>query len=165
MFGLSIGKQVKPRERYRSGGGAELPYVFTGHYTAFRATRGAVHDHVELSLVPARRRNSRYGKHRAQPSRGEKLEVGRVLGYALILWLGVILSATMTPSISGLADPDRVMAWCDLSRIGPPPFDQLRTLNDVGLNVFLFVPLGLLVSAVARHRWKTLICAAARSHF
>ena len=29
----------------------------------------------------------------------EKLAISRVLGYALVVWLGVILAATMTPSI------------------------------------------------------------------
>jgi glycopeptide antibiotics resistance protein len=97
----------------------------------------------------------------------EKLAISRALGYALVFWLGVILSATMTPSISGLHDPDRAArattdtAWCDLSRIGPPPLDQLDTFNDVGLNVLLFVPLGVLVSAIGRHRWKTFTWAAA----
>ena len=53
------------------------------------------------------------------------------------------------------------MAWCDLSRIGPPPLDQLDTFNNVSLNVLLFVPLGVLVSAIGRHSWKTLMWAAA----
>jgi glycopeptide antibiotics resistance protein len=91
----------------------------------------------------------------------EKLAVRRALGGALIFWLGVILSATMTPSISGLSDPDRVMAWCDLSRIGPTSLGQLDTFNDVSLNVLLFVPLGVLVYATARRSWKTLMWAAA----
>jgi glycopeptide antibiotics resistance protein len=97
----------------------------------------------------------------------EKLAISRALGYALVFWLGVILSATMTPNISGLHDPDRAarattgMAWCDLSGIGPPPLDQLDTFNDVSLNVLLFIPLGVLVSAIGRHSWKTLMWAAA----
>ena len=91
----------------------------------------------------------------------EKLAISRALGYALVVWLGVILAATMTPSIEGMNDPDRMMAWCDLSRIGPPPLDQLDTFNNVSLNVLLFVPLGVLVSAIGRHSWKTLMWAAA----
>jgi glycopeptide antibiotics resistance protein len=91
----------------------------------------------------------------------EKLAMSRALGFALVFWLGVILSATMTPSISGMADPDRVMAWCDLSRIGPPSIGQFDTLNDVSLNVLLFVPLGVLVSARTRHRGKALLWATA----
>jgi hypothetical protein len=90
----------------------------------------------------------------------EKLVIRRALGCALAFWVGVILSATMTPSISGLDDQDRVMAWCDLSRIGPPTLDQLVTVNDVSLNVVLFVPLGFLISAITRHRWKILMLAA-----
>jgi glycopeptide antibiotics resistance protein len=97
----------------------------------------------------------------------EKLAISRALGYALVFWLGLILSATMTPSISGLHDPDRAarattgMAWCDLSRIGPPSLDQLDAFNDVSLNVLVFVPLGVLVSAIGRRSWKTLMWAAA----
>jgi VanZ family protein len=87
--------------------------------------------------------------------------IRRVLGHALVFWVGVILSATMTPSVRGLEDPDRVMAWCDLSRIGLPALAELESLNDVSLNVLLFVPLGVLVSAVPRKRYKALILAAA----
>jgi hypothetical protein len=94
-------------------------------------------------------------------STARRLACGRAVGYALVFWVGVILSATMTPSIDGIDDPDRVMAWCDLSRIGPPPIDQLGTLDDVSLNVLLFVPLGAVVSAVGRHRWKALLGSVA----
>jgi hypothetical protein len=91
----------------------------------------------------------------------EKLSIRRALGHALVFWVGVILSATMLPSISGLNDPDRRMAWCDLSRIGPPPIDQLATVNDVSLNVILFVPLGIVVGAMTKNQGKALVWAAA----
>lgn len=91
----------------------------------------------------------------------KKLIMRPALSYALVLSVGVILSATMTPSISGLNDPDRALAWCDLSRIGPPPLQQLFTVNDVSLNILLFVPLGILINAISRHKWKVLILTAA----
>jgi len=82
----------------------------------------------------------------------------------LLLALGVIVSATLTPSrgavhgaIAGQLPGGPGM--CDLHRIrpvAPAEFDA-----DVGLNILLFVPLGFALPFLARTRWTLAIVAGA----
>lgn len=58
---------------------------------------------------------------------------------------GTILAATLTP----LAGQPEVAAGsvrsCDFARMAPPPLEALLQVDDVSLNVLLFVPLGIAV--------------------
>ena len=69
--------------------------------------------------------------------------VNRAVAMLLIVSLGVILSATLTPSLDALRFGMVGTDTCDLSRIGPASWDELRQFGDPTFNVLLFVPLGL----------------------
>jgi glycopeptide antibiotics resistance protein len=80
---------------------------------------------------------------------------------ALIVSLGIILSATLTP-LGGSLDFDTVIPGsCDFSRIGLPPLGSFRGLNDTSLNVLLFIPLGFSVALLPRSRRALTVILAA----
>jgi len=92
------------------------------------------------------------------------LRSGQVLAGALVISLGIVLSATLTPSPSGLARDlsglgplEHYSPTCDLSRIGPAPIGDYLTLNNTSLNVLLLVPLGLTIGLLPASRRKTAI--------
>jgi len=83
---------------------------------------------------------------------GRVLGARRALGSLLVVGLGIILSATLTP-LRGSLDFDTVMRGsCDFSRMGLPPFSELRWMSDTSLNVLLFIPLGFSVALLPRSR-------------
>ena len=89
---------------------------------------------------------------------------GRVLAGALVISLGVVLSATLTPSpfgpqrdVARTNVPESYRPTCDLSRIGPAPIGDYLTLDDTSLNVLLLVPLGVTVGLLPASRRKTAI--------
>ncbi len=66
---------------------------------------------------------------------------GRVLAGALVISLGIVLSATLTPSPDGpqrafalAGDLESYRPTCDLSRIGPAPIGDYLTINNTSLN-------------------------------
>lgn len=85
------------------------------------------------------------------------LAVRRILAYALVVSATLILSATLTPGGQG----SRHGTSCDFSRVGPAPVAEILVIGEVSLNVFLFVPLGLVLSMVPRSRRKAGLLAAA----
>ncbi len=89
---------------------------------------------------------------------------GQALAGALVFSLGIVLSATLTPSpsglqrdISGLEPLEHYRPTCDLTRIGPAPIGDYLTINDASLNVLLLVPLGLTIGLLPASRRKTAI--------
>jgi len=92
---------------------------------------------------------------------GRALGARRAVAMALIVSLGIVLSATLTP-LRGVLDVAGVgTGSCDLSRIGPAPLRELLELNDTSLNVLLFVPLGVSIALIPRSRRKLGVVAAA----
>ena len=92
---------------------------------------------------------------------GRALDVRRAVASLLILSMGIILSATLTP-LRGSLDFDTVVPGsCDFSRIGLPPLSELRGINDTSLNVLLFVPLGFSVALLPRSRRTVAVIVAA----
>jgi glycopeptide antibiotics resistance protein len=89
------------------------------------------------------------------------LRVSRILGWALLMSLGVILSATITPSREALLFGAQGTGTCDLGRIGLASWQDLSHLNDTSLNVLLFVPLGLAIALCPRSRAKFIVLAGA----
>ncbi len=90
----------------------------------------------------------------------QALGVRRVLASVLLLSFGVILAATLTP-LRNAFDGGVGSGTCDLSRIGPASIEELRTYRDVGLNMLLFIPLGLAIGIAPRTRLKATVVAAA----
>lgn len=65
------------------------------------------------------------------------------LAFALILSVGIIAAATLTPGRDALLFGIPGSGSCDLSNVALPTIRDLRSFNDVSLNVLLFLPLGL----------------------
>jgi len=92
---------------------------------------------------------------------GRTLGVRRAVALALIVSLGIILSATLTP-LRGALDFGAVGSGsCDLSRVGFAPLRDLLRLNEASLNVLLFVPLGGSIAFLPRSRLNVIVVAAA----
>jgi len=95
----------------------------------------------------------------ASSSIGAYLRTSRGGAFLLVVSLGAVLSATVTP-IHPLM-PEAVHAQtCDLSRIGLAPLGYFRSINDTSLNVLLFMPLGLAAGLVPGSRRKVALVAA-----
>lgn len=92
---------------------------------------------------------------------GRALGTRRVVASLLLLSLGVIVSATLTPLDGGLDFESVGRGTCDLSRIGLPALGELRRLNDTSLNVLLFVPLGISIALLPRSRRTLLVVVVA----
>ena len=92
---------------------------------------------------------------------GRALGVRRTVALALIVSLGIILSATLTP-LRGALDFRAVgTGSCDLSRVGLAPLRELLRPNETSLNVLLFVPLGVSIAFLPRSRLKVVVLVAA----
>ena len=80
------------------------------------------------------------------------LDVSRLLGAAISASLGAIVLTTLAP----IGDPAVIgpqTGTCDLSRLGPSALSALLTINEISLNVLLFLPLGLTLG-VMRRSWQ-----------
>ena len=73
-------------------------------------------------------------------------------GVLLVLSLGAIVAATLTPGREALEFGVVGSGGCDLRRLVPPSVDELRTVPETALNVVLFVPLGLVVGLLPMPR-------------
>jgi glycopeptide antibiotics resistance protein len=89
------------------------------------------------------------------------LRTGPALSWALIVSLGFVLSATLTPAQEALDFGTVGSGSCDLSRVGLAPLRELLRLNETSLNVLLFVPLGVSIAFLPRSRLKAAILVAA----
>ena len=89
------------------------------------------------------------------------LRVSRIHGWALLMSLGVILSATITPSREALLFGAQGSGTCDLSTLGPGSWWELSHLDDTSLNILLFIPLGLAIGLCPRSRAKLMMLAGA----
>jgi hypothetical protein len=89
------------------------------------------------------------------------LRVSRIHGWALLMSLGVVLSATITPSREALLFGAHGSGTCDLSTFGPGTWWELTHLDDASLNTLLFIPLGLAIGLCPRSRAKLMMLAGA----
>ena len=92
---------------------------------------------------------------------GRSLRVARPVAWLMVLSLGVILAATMTPQWEALAYGARGSSSCDFSRVGLTPLRELLRLDDTSGNVFMFIPLGVMIGLVPSSRRKALVVVAA----
>ena len=90
---------------------------------------------------------------------GRALWTRRVVAWVMLLTLGIILSATMTPLRGAFESGSRASAACDLSRLGLPSLEELFR-GDVLLNILMFVPLGVAVALLPHSRRRTLVLLA-----
>lgn len=89
------------------------------------------------------------------------LAIGRAHAVALVVSIGIIVSATLTPLRGALTSGAVGSGVCDLSRIGPPPMRDLVGLTDTTLNLVLFAPLGAAIGLLPRTRWRAALLALA----
>jgi glycopeptide antibiotics resistance protein len=92
---------------------------------------------------------------------GRVLHVRRPVAWMMVLSLGVIISATLTPQWEALAFGTQGSSSCDLSRLGLAPLEKLLALNETSLNVLLFVPLGASIAFIPSARTKVVVAVAA----
>lgn len=82
---------------------------------------------------------------------GHRLGTREPIAWLLLMSVGVIFSATLTPGADAFL-PTSGKATCDVSRIGLAPIANYLTLGTTTLNVILFVPLGILIALLPRSR-------------
>jgi len=92
---------------------------------------------------------------------GRALGVRRAVAWVMVLSLGIIMAATLTPQWEALAFGARGSSSCDLSRLGLAPLRELLRLSDSGGNILMFIPLGATIGLVPRSRRKAAIVIAA----
>ncbi len=95
------------------------------------------------------------------PPVGRFLRTSRLHAALLILALGLIVMATLTPTGAALTGTGSQWDACDLTRIGVAPLSVLLHLNDKSLNVALFVPLGLALGSLPLSRRSALVAGVA----
>ena len=92
---------------------------------------------------------------------GRALGVRRAVAFALIVSLGIVLSATLTP-LRGALDFGTVGSGsCDFSRVGFAPLRDLLRFGDTSLNVLMFVPLGVSIGLLPRSRLTAVVVVGA----
>src|SRR5450759_446303 len=92
---------------------------------------------------------------------GRALGVRRAVAWAIVISLGIIAAATLTPQSEALAFGARGSSSCDLSRLGLAPLRELLQLSDSGGNILMFIPLGATIGLVPRSRRKAAIVIVA----
>src|ERR1035437_1407004 len=88
---------------------------------------------------------------------GRALGVRRLVAVSLVLSLGAILAATLTPQWEALAFGARGPASCDFSRIWLAPVGRLLSTDDSGGNILMFIPFGVAISLLPRSRRRAAI--------
>jgi hypothetical protein len=88
------------------------------------------------------------------------LRVRWAVAMLFILSVGLIVSATLTPSREALRFGALGTGTCDLSRIGIASIDDLA-LGDPAFNILLYVPLGLAIGLFPTSRRQAVLILAA----
>jgi hypothetical protein len=92
---------------------------------------------------------------------GRALRVRRPVAWVMVLSMGVILAATITPQWEALAFGALGTGSCDFSRIGLAPQHELLMFDETSLNILLFVPLGASIAFIRRSKLKVVVLIAA----
>ena len=97
----------------------------------------------------------------ASPAVATALRVRRFLAFSVLVSLGFVLLATLTPTAVALSGTDVPYEWCNLERLTLPPLAELLSVNDTVRNIALFVPLGLTIGFLPRSRRTALVITLA----
>jgi VanZ family protein len=79
-----------------------------------------------------------------------RLRTERWIAFLLVVSVGAVLAATITPDADGLSGQSSALGQCDFGRIGLASLSEYLQFGDPTLNVILFVPLGLAIGLVGR---------------
>jgi glycopeptide antibiotics resistance protein len=82
---------------------------------------------------------------------------------SLVVCIGLVVAATLTPLRLALESGVAGSGRCDLSRLGLPSFDEISRLgaSDIAPNVLLFIPLGFVIGSSHRSWQKMSLILAA----
>ena len=83
---------------------------------------------------------------------GRALGVPRIHAWALVMSLGIILSATTTPLAEAIKYGATGSGSCDFSRVVLAPLRAYFRGGDYGGNVLMFIPLGATIALLPRSR-------------
>lgn len=89
------------------------------------------------------------------------LGTSSLLGWAVVVSLGIVVSATLTPLHEGAFEGGTQAAGCDFSRVGLASLEDIIELGDTFLNILLFIPLGVALALLPRSRRKAWLMAVA----
>jgi glycopeptide antibiotics resistance protein len=92
---------------------------------------------------------------------GRALRVRRLVAWVMVLSVGVIMAATLTPQGEALQFGARGSSSCDLSRLGPIPLAEFLQPTEASLNVLMFIPLGAAIGLVPHSRRGAAVVVAA----
>jgi glycopeptide antibiotics resistance protein len=84
-----------------------------------------------------------------------------ILGWAVVVSLGIVASATLTPLHEAAVEGGAQAAGCDFSRVGLASLEDIRELGDTFLNILLFIPLGAALALLPRSGRKAWLMAVA----
>jgi hypothetical protein len=82
------------------------------------------------------------------------------VAFLLVVSVGIIVSATLTPLADALESGRGSNGVCDLDRIGWAPVRLYLGITEESMNVLMFVPLGIAISLVPGARGRRLTVAA-----
>jgi glycopeptide antibiotics resistance protein len=84
-----------------------------------------------------------------------------ILGWAVVVSLGIVASATLTPLHERTFAGGAQAAGCDFSRVGLTSLEDILELGDTFLNILLFIPLGAALALLPRSRRKAWLMVSA----
>lgn len=96
-------------------------------------------------------------RHRA----ARVLGASPLLGWAVVVSVGIVASATLTPLHEAAFEGGAQTTGCDFSRVGLASFEDIRDLGDTFLNILLFIPLGATLALLPRSGRKAWLMVAA----
>ena len=95
------------------------------------------------------------------PWTARTLRTRRAIALLLLISLGFVLIATLTPTAAALNGEAAMRGACDLSRVGPAGPSELLRIQDPLRNVALFIPLGFALGLLPRIRTTALVIGLA----
>lgn len=88
------------------------------------------------------------------------LDARPAIAWMLVMSVGLILSATLTPQGAAFAGATG-SSTCDLTRMGPATLSEYLTPGDTSGNVLLFIPLGVMIGLLPRSRGRAVLLVVA----
>jgi len=80
-----------------------------------------------------------------------------IVAFLLVVSVGLIVAATLTPLETALADGVASSGTCDMERASWAPLSMYLRPTGAALNVLLFIPLGMALGMLPRRRrWTTI---------
>lgn len=92
---------------------------------------------------------------------GRSLRVSRAIAWGLIFGVGIIVAATLTPGGGVFRSGAEGSGACDLTRLSLAPLREVLRFGETGLNVLLFVPLGVAIGSMPGSRSKVALILTA----